>query len=188
MDAKERHGRMPNKISQATTDDRPQQVRIDGTRWVSIRPIDRADAPGLSDFYGRLSPESRRLRFLSGGSVPSASVTAKLAEAPGLVGVLHEPGPRDGTIVAHASIHPDCGGCAEVAFAVADELQGRGLGATLVQRALAGARQLGMTRVSATMAAENAPMRHLLRDAGSPVLRDRLDAATEEIVLELAAA
>jgi RimJ/RimL family protein N-acetyltransferase len=172
--------------AQATTDDRPQPVRIDGTRWVSIRPIDRADAPGLSDFYAMLSTESRRLRFLSRGPVPAA-ITAKLADAPGLVGVLYEPGPRDGAIVAHASIHPDSGGCAEVAFAVADELQGRGLGASLVRRVLAEARQLGMTRVSATMAAENAPMRHLLRDAGPPVLRDRLDAATEEIVLELAA-
>jgi hypothetical protein len=38
----------------------PLRHRIDGTRWVSIRPIERADAADLSDFYARLSPESGR--------------------------------------------------------------------------------------------------------------------------------
>jgi GNAT superfamily N-acetyltransferase len=102
--------------------------------------------------------------------------------------VLHEPGPRDGAIVAHASIHPDAGGCAEVAFAVADELQGHGLGRILVRQAMTDARRLGMGRVSATMAVDNGPMRHLLHDTGLTLVSDTVTAGTEEIVLNLAAA
>jgi acetyltransferase len=187
MKAKERHGRMTVITPQATTEVQHPRVRIDRTRWVSIRPIDPADAPGLSDFYAALSQESRRSRFLSSGSELSTDVTAGLAAAPGLVGVLHEPGRHDGAIVAHASIHPDAGGSAEVAFAVADELQGHGLGRALVGEILAAARRLGMTRVAATLAADNEPMRHLLRDTGLTPIRDTISAGTEDIVLDLAA-
>jgi GNAT superfamily N-acetyltransferase len=172
----------------ATTDDRHAEVLIDGTRWVSIRPIDQADASALSDFYATLSPESRRLRFLGSGSEPAPALVAALAASPGLVGVLHERGPRDGAIVAHASIHPGVGECAEGAFAVADELQGHGLGRVLVAQAISEARRLGIGQISATLLPENGPMRHLLRHAGRRVVGDRLDSGTEEIVLELAAA
>ena len=105
----------------------PMRVNIGPDQWVSIRPIERADASALSDFYERLSPESRRRRFLS-CCIGSLSLMTRLAAAPGFVGILREAGPLDGAIVAHASIQPDAPGSAEVAFAVADEVQGHGLG------------------------------------------------------------
>ncbi len=165
----------------------PAWLRVDRERWVSIRPIERADASALSDFYSRLSPDSRQRRFLSCGDAPPACV-ARLANEPGFVAVLRDDGPVDGSVVAHASVQPDGRGGAEVAFAVADELQGHGLGRRLVGRALRLARELGSCRASATMLAGNVPMRHLLTAAGQPVRADHLEAGTEEIVLDLRSA
>ena len=45
----------------------PRRERTDGKRSVSIRPIEGSDAAGLSDFYARLLPESKRHRFLGFG-------------------------------------------------------------------------------------------------------------------------
>ena len=164
----------------------PTRVVIDRNRWVSIRPIERSDASALSDFYECLSVESRHRRFLSCGVVPSTEMTARLADAPGFVGILREAGALDGAVVAHASLQPDGQpGSAEVAFAVADELQGHGIGQRLVALVLGQARRLRIRRVNATLLAENTPMRHLLRGAGAPVLTDRIDAGVEEIVLAL---
>jgi hypothetical protein len=50
----ERYGRM-DVIRAHTRPIPPLRHRIDGTRWVSIRPIERADAADLSDFYARLA-------------------------------------------------------------------------------------------------------------------------------------
>ena len=163
----------------------PTRVGIDRNRWVSIRPIERSDASALSDFYARLSIESRRKRFLSCGPAPSTATTARLAGAGGFVGILREPGALDGAIVAHASLQPDGPFSGEAAFAVADELQGRGIGRRLVASVLEDARRRGLRRLTATMLAANTPMRHLLRDAGPPVVADRIDAGVEEIVLGL---
>lgn len=173
-----------------TSQDRPTlpiRVEIDRERWVSIRPIERADASDLSDFYARLSPESRRRRFLCFGTAPLALVPA-FAEGVGFVGILREQGPLDGGIVAHASIEPDGHGSGEVAFAVADEVQGNGLGKRLVRMVLDQARAAHVARVTASMLSGNAPMRHLLVAAGYPILADRIDAGVEEIVLDPGAA
>ncbi|HEX5038592.1 MAG TPA: GNAT family N-acetyltransferase [Candidatus Limnocylindria bacterium] len=156
-------------------------------REISIRPVDAAHGPGLADFYAHLSPRSARLRFL-GPTRPGPAQIADLAEAPGLVGVLAEYGPRDGEIVAHASIHADGHGGAEVAFAVADEFQGQGIGSRLVAMTLSEAKGRGLHSVSAVLSADNVPMRRLLRRAGPAVAGDELDAGIEEITLDLARA
>jgi GNAT superfamily N-acetyltransferase len=165
----------------------PSRVEIDRERWVSIRPIERADACALSDFYARLSPESRYRRFLCFGTA-STSLIPGVADAPGFVGVLREQGPLDGGIVAHASIQPDGRGSGEVAFAVADEVQGHGVGKRLVAMALERARALNLAQVTASMLAGNARMHHLLVEAGYPLLADRVDAGVEEIILDAGAA
>lgn len=165
-----------------------RRERIDRDRWVSIRPIERADAAGLSDFYARLSPESMRRRFLSCAQRSCDDLARRFAAGDGFVAVLAERGPNDGAIVAHASLHPDEDGGAEIAFAVADELQGRGIGRALVAAVVGHARRAGIHRLTATMLAENASMRRLLRDAGCRVTADAIDAGVEEIDLEVALA
>jgi len=174
-----------NAIASQTRSIPRRQERIDRDRWVSIRPIERADGPGLSDFYARLSTESRRRRFLGSGSPRAAALTRAFTEpeGDGLVGILEEHGPNDGAMVAHASVQSDGQGGAEVAFAVADEFQGRGIGGTLMQMALEQAQTRGLRRVTATLFADNAPMRGLLRGAGREIVSDEIHAGVEEIAL-----
>jgi acetyltransferase len=168
-----------------TRADDPERIRIDSGRWVSIRPIERIDASGLADFYARLSPASCRQRFMCASPSPSPASIARLTAADGIVAVLGEAGPNDGAIVGHASIHPDGSGAAEVAFAVADELQGRGLGTRLVAATVARARQSHLRRLSVVLYADNGRMRRAFRTIGLPILTDEIDAGTEEIAVDL---
>lgn len=107
------------------------------------------------------------------------------AAGTGLVGILREAGPNDGAVVAHASVDADAdaAGSGEVAFAVADDLQGRGIGSALMRQVVELARARGVRRLTATLFADNAPMRRILRDAGCEVVADEIDAGTEEITL-----
>lgn len=175
----------------AITHARPMAARripVDDHRWVSIRPIERSDVAGLSAFYARLSPESRRRRFLGNVvAVAPALLAGFVRPRDGVVGVLREPGPDDGSIVAHASVQAAGDGGAEVAFAVADDLHGLGLGRALVERAVELARARGFDHVSASLYADNAPMRRLLRDAGCRIVSDTIDGGVEEIRLRIAA-
>ena len=165
------------------------RVPIDGGRWVSIRPIERSDVPGLSELYARLSPESRRRRFLRPIAAVEPGVLASFieGEGEGLVGVLSELGPDDGAVVAHASVQEDGRGGAEIAFTVADELQGRGIGRALVEASIELARARGIERATATFLSDNMKMRRLLRDAGCEIAADHLDAGVEAITLRVAA-
>ena len=81
----------------------PRRERIDRNRWISIRPIEASDAAGLSDFYARLLPESKRRRFLGYGDLDGALARAFTEhEGQGFVGILDEPGPNDGARLAAA--------------------------------------------------------------------------------------
>ena len=146
---------------------------------ITIRPVRRADGDALAEFYAGLTVESLRLRFLS-TCAPDSRLIATLAADPGVVAVL-----RCQAIVGHASVQRDGHHGAEIAFAVADELRGHGLGRRLVSTAPKLARELGADRASATMLVGNVPMRHLMQTAGQPVRGDRLEAGTEEIELDL---
>ena len=176
--------------TQMTTSIPRRRVKIDSGRWVSIRPIERSDAPALFDFYVGLSTESFRRRFL-GASRPTAarliSTFVERAEG-GLIATLDEPGPHDGAVVGHATILADGRGGAEIAFAVADDVQGFGIGRALMADAVALARQRGLRELSASLFADNMPMRRLLGGAGCGLLSDGIEAGVEEVSLDLRAA
>ena len=55
---------------------------------------------------------------------------------------------------------------AEVAFVVADDHQGRGIGSVLLEHLAAAARERGMKRFVAVVLAENAAMMRVFRHAG----------------------
>jgi RimJ/RimL family protein N-acetyltransferase len=165
----------------------PHSMRLGASSRVSIRAIDRSDADDLSDLYLSLSPASRRSRFL--GTIRDDAireVAAGLADEPGLVAILDEPGPRDGAIVGHIALLPAGGDTAELAIVVADAVQGCGVGTRLVRAATDEARRLGLHRIVASTFADNARMRRLLLHAGWPVERDAIEACVEEIELAVA--
>jgi acetyltransferase len=152
---------------------------------VSIRPIERIDASALSDFYAALSAESLRRRFLGSGRHPCDELARAFTEhdGEGFVAVLAERGPRDGAIVGHATLQPDGRGGAEVAFAVADELQGHGIGHRLMDAVVSGARAIGLHELNASLFADNGAMRRLLESAEASVTSDAIDGGVEEIVV-----
>ena len=137
---------------------------VDSTR-VRFRPIERGDADALAAMFARLTPESRRRRFLSSKGDLSPRELSYFTD---IDHVSHEAivaiDERRDTIVGEAryACLPGRAGIADFAIVVADELQhlrlGTGLAARLMERAMAN----GMSRLTATTSWENAPARALL--------------------------
>lgn len=171
---------------------RLRRERVDRNPGVSIRPIETTDAVELSAFYARLSPESRRTRFL--GMAPGITdvqaerfAAADGRSRAGFVAVLHEAGPRDGEIVGHACAEPAEEGTVEMAFAVDDRLQRKGVGRRLLREVVAWARRRGVERLTATMLVGNEAMRRLALAAGLPWEARCVDAGVQELSFEVAA-
>lgn len=143
-------------------------VLADGTRF-RFRPVGPSDRDGLAALLARLTPESRRRRFLS----PKRELTAReLVYFTDIDHVKHEAiaavDQRDGSIVGVGRyVHvADRAGVAEVAVEVADELQSMGIGTAVARRLVERARANGFTLLTATTLWENGPARALLRRAG----------------------
>jgi len=154
---------------------------------VTVRPIGPDDAPELERFYERLSEDSRRLRFFAvtrglSHSQSSAFCSTDHDHRDGFVATVAGPG-GGARIVGHVCLEPAGDRRAEVAIAVADELQGHGIGRRLMVAAMDWARWAGVDVLVATMLASNAGIHRLV---GSLGVTTRLspagwDAATVEI-------
>jgi RimJ/RimL family protein N-acetyltransferase len=140
----------------------------DGT-WLRLRRLGSDDRDGLAALFARLSPESRRRRFLS----PKPELTAReLAYLTDVDRFHHEAiaavDQRDGSIVGvgrYARV-ADRAGVADLAIEVADELHRMGIGTELARRTMQRARGNGFTLLTATTLRENRPARALLRRLG----------------------
>lgn len=170
---------------------REGRLRVGAHRWVSIRPIEVSDAGDLSAFYASLGPASRHRRFLGATSGISDAQAARFSTvdhvtADGLVAILGEAGRDDGRIVGHVCLEPDPDGTSEVAVAVADELQGRGIGRELMRRAVDSARRRGVRALTASLFTDSIGMRRLLAGAGLPVVPRGTRAGVVEVELPLA--
>jgi RimJ/RimL family protein N-acetyltransferase len=143
-------------------------VVADGTR-LRFRPIDAGDRDGLASLFARLSPESRRRRFLSAKHELS---DAELDYFSDIDHVRHEAiaaiDQRDGSIVGVARYALDGRrpAAAHMAITVVDELQGMGIGAALAIRTVNRARANGVAVLIATTLSENRPARALVRRLG----------------------
>jgi GNAT superfamily N-acetyltransferase len=145
----------------------------DGTAVV-LRPQTPGDRQPLADFFARLSPHSRYQRFFTGmpPKLPSAMLTA-LANVDddrhfGLLAL------RDGEVVGAARYvrRDDTPAVADVAFTVADELQGNGLGRLLMQELQAHAARRGITRFAFDVLATNDAALAVARLLGARLRRD----------------
>jgi acetate---CoA ligase (ADP-forming) len=156
-------------------------------RLRAATPVDFGD---IKAFYGGLSPESRFLRLH--GVRRTDTVARADAEATG-ADRLALIGRRDGRVVAVAGYEglreP---GVAEVAFAVADEDQHRGIGMRMLEQLAAIAADRGIRRFDAEVVDSNGPMLGVLEHAGFAVRRRgsqgnltvSLDITPTEAVLE----
>jgi acetyl coenzyme A synthetase (ADP forming)-like protein len=138
---------------------------------VRVRPVRPGDAPAVHEFLDGLSERSRWLRFFSG--FPDLDQAVRWATEVdydrryGLVVVVG----AEGTVVAHAGYEREEGrpDRAEIAFAVADAFQGRGLGTILLGHLAEVAAAAGVTVFGAQVLPENHQMIQVFRDSGFPL-------------------
>jgi acyl-CoA synthetase (NDP forming)/RimJ/RimL family protein N-acetyltransferase len=159
----------------------------DGTT-LRLRPPQRADADAVATFFAGLSDESLYLRFHGGFRPDEAWIGALLEPDWAERGVLVAARDADGDerVVAVASYtrlrDPEV---AEVAFAVADELQRRGVGTRMLEQLAALAADAGVRRFLAEVAVENVGMLRVFGDAGfAESFRRSGDEVTVEVELD----
>jgi EmrB/QacA subfamily drug resistance transporter len=143
---------------------------------VVIRPVGSADAPLLADGFARLSPESRRMRFLRRKDELTPAELRYFTDVDHhhheALGALDHTGGRGVGIARYVRDTGDPHS-AEIAVTVADDWQGRGLGAELLAQLSGRARAEGIRRFTALVSAENVAMTALLRRlCADPVHRE----------------
>lgn len=132
---------------------------VDG---VVIRPLRNGETAVVQAVFDGLGDRSRLLRFGGAKNVLCGSDLELLARVDATHHVLVAV--AGGRPVGLARLVRD-GTCAEVAFEVVDEWQGRGVGRLLVNRLAADARAAGIERLHGDVRDVNAASRALLRRA-----------------------
>jgi RimJ/RimL family protein N-acetyltransferase len=157
-----------------------------------IRPIRPQDKQMLAEGLRRLSPESVQRRFLTPKRSFSRTELRYLTEVDGrdhLALVVESPRDPVHRLIAvgrFVRLHDDPD-AAEVAITVADDWQGRGLGSLLGWHLAHGARVRGISRFTATMAADNRPAHRLMAKLTDHLERRHTGHGVDELVLDLAA-
>jgi acetyl coenzyme A synthetase (ADP forming)-like protein len=135
---------------------------------VHVRPVRAGDRDALLDFFAGLSPDSRAFRFFTGAvnleEIAQRAADVDYAERYGLVATS---GPD--AIAGHALYIREDSDRAEIAFAIADRLQGRGLGTILLAHLAEVAADHGLHTFEATVMPQNHRMVEVFRESGFPV-------------------
>lgn len=152
---------------------------------VAFREARPADARAVRQFFEALSPLTQYQRFLGLLKIDDERIASQI----------NPPGPLSCALVA------ECGGrivavagfyapperrttSAEVAFAIADAFQGRGIGTRLLERLADIGRARGLTRFNAYVSGENRRMLAVFEDSGFHITQE-LDAGLVHVSLAL---
>jgi len=141
----------------------------DGTT-VLIRPISGTDIDIERKFIERLSPQSRRYRFLGEIATPSPALLDRLthpdpAHDAAFVALIADGAEKREIGVARFCADSDERNC-ECAVSVADDWQGKGLATLLMQHLIEIARQRGFEHMYSIDARDNENMRSLAEFLG----------------------
>lgn len=136
---------------------------------VQVRPITAGDAPRLVEFHEALSPETVYLRFFTAHPHLSPIEVDRFTHVDGCdrLALIALAGDRLIGVARYerSATEPRC---AEVAFVVADEYQGHGIGSMLLHQLAAYAVGAGITTFSAVTLLENRSMQQVFRHSGFP--------------------
>ncbi len=155
----------------------------DGSTAV-LRPVSPEDAPALVALHGRLSGETRRLRYFGAHPRLSDDEVARLVEqdGPDHLALVAE---RAGLLIGVAQYDRIPGSdVAEVAFVVDDAFQGLGIGTLLLEYLASEGRRFGFKRFAADTLFENQQMAQVFRAAGF-TQRTRLEAGVVRVVMDI---
>lgn len=150
---------------------------------VTLRTAAEADVPSIQQFFERLSPVSLYQRFHSLPRLDSSRIRLLVAEGSDALVLVAT---HTGHIVALAGYYPGKGSThrAEVAFAIADELQGRGLGTRLLERLAESARERNVRWFEADVQSENRKMLDVFAESGFS-LTQNAESGVTHVVLSL---
>jgi GNAT superfamily N-acetyltransferase len=157
---------------QTTTSEIGSRAAID----VKIRPLAATDRDGLAAAFSRLSEDTRWRRFRGLASQLGDRELDRLTridhhEHEALAAIVRDSGQIVG--VARYIALPDVPGVAEVAIAVDDEWQHRGIGRRLMSGLVGRARAAGITRLLAYVDRDNRlVLAWIARAGGVPLVHD----------------
>jgi RimJ/RimL family protein N-acetyltransferase len=146
----------------------PQETQLRDGSTAVVRPIAPTDVAAWRNFYSRLSERSVYRRFFGQHPYPSDAEVEYFVTVDGserMAFVVE----RDGAIlgIGRYDLIGTLG--AEVAFAVADDDQGKGVGTVLLNSLIEHAAQQGIHRFLAATLAENTAALNVFRRAGFTV-------------------
>lgn len=128
-----------------------------------VRPLRNGDTETVLAVFGRLGSESRRLRFNGPKPCLPDRELEQLARMDDCHHALIAWVAGDPRAAAIARLARTSRGSAEVAFAVADEYQHRGVGVALAAELVADARLAGITEITALTSPDNPAALALVR-------------------------
>jgi len=165
-----------------------RDVILRGGDTLRLRSPSARDEEAVVAFFGDLSEHSRYLRFHGAPVLTPALVTSFLDpdwdERGSLVGTFRIDG-REHVVALASWARLRDPTVAEVAFAVADALQGKGIGTRLVEQLAELAADAGIERFVAEVLPENVAMLSVFADAGFDLSRE-LAGGTVEIAFAIA--
>jgi acetate---CoA ligase (ADP-forming) len=161
---------------------READVALRDGSTVHVRPIRPDDEANLLALLRALSLEVRTFRFFSAGvDLAAAAAADSRVDYRQTFGIVATTGTA-GRIVGHASYVKIDSDRAEIAFTIAEEFQGRGLGAILLAHLAEAAAENGISRFIAVVLPANYRMLGLFRESGFPV---EMQADPNQITVEL---
>src|SRR4051794_3539599 len=176
-------------VTPAVDDLEAPRVTLRDGSVATVRPSVGADAPAIHVFFHQLSAESRRYRFFSMGA-PRHQLVEQFADSTNPRRALTLIALRRVNdaecVIAVASYVALTGSAAEVAFAVDDRFQGKGIGTLLLERLAVHAARHGFLTLHASVLVDNIAMREVFRDSGFAI-RSELSAGVIELQLSVSA-
>ncbi len=152
-----------------------------------VRPATVSDREAMRRFFDKLSPDSRRLRFLASTAV-SDDLLTRLCDNhephDALTLIVSRRGDETTQIIGVGSYFAGSDTSAEVAFAIDDAFHGRGIATALLERLALHGRDQNFDHFTASVLPENSEMLDVFRDSGFEV-RSTTDAGIVEVRLSL---
>jgi acyl-CoA synthetase (NDP forming)/GNAT superfamily N-acetyltransferase len=150
-------------VTTVSENPRPADVLLSDGALAIVRPVRPDDGPALYELHDRVADDTVWLRFFSVSRQAGRQYLDKVLSSTDTIALVAE---VDGRIAALATAEPTGTDLCEVAFLVADEHRGRGLGTLLLEHLVADARDRGVAMLEARVLRANHRMLEVFEDAG----------------------